>query len=353
MNHQDILQVIVCQLCDQRGHLDVLSQTSDWDESAKAAYDTASGRQRNMEMAQLEPLVDADAADILLALTELGPSLTVEYLQFRSGAYQLAAHKPLYAACAKFGHPDLSWDDAHHQAATVASLHLKNPQGVVFSGLRDKFLPAFDAFKKGDIGIADLPYLNDRFYMNGIIRNIEPGDPKMRAEEDKGMPDDLRLSRLLFAAACEMLDQGRGSMTVEEELRLCGLVTLACQELPGYSVFDPDWTTDGVTVLGHCDRAVDTLVRRQAHCIEMMADMEDDDRKRGFLAHDQSQLDDMRELRDRVAAYTEHEVFGNPVTLSFRIYDRFETEKLSAILRTRLPASGPRGPDQSLQLLDI
>lgn len=333
MDQHDILRVIARQLWNQRNHLDALARVSDLTEAAKCAYDRASGKQRDMEMAEIEPLMTAEDHDIYGALVELGPGLTIEYLQHRAGSSQLAGHRSLYAACVKFGHPELSWEDASAQARQVMGLALKNPQSVIFHGLKDAGDKAFAAWKQNGTDCAALPYFADRFYMNGIIRNLAQGDP-FRWEDDSSLGDSLRLSRLLFDAAIKDWERTKDQPhLIDESLRVCAFITLACQELPGYSGFSEGWQSDEPNpVLQHLDKAISTL--KYLNTFSKAASLS---------AHYDSQIADACTLKARVERYAGTDEFTNPVKCSHRLYDFLETEKLKRLLSQGLENVGPSG----------
>jgi hypothetical protein len=335
MDRDAILQLIARQLLNQRGHLDALAATSGWSEDVKIAYGRASRRQMDKDVAALEPLVTAREEDILAALEELGPSLAIEYLQYRSAHEGLMMHLPLHTACLKFGNPSISWEDARQQTATTSSLFLKNPQAPIMRGFKERLEAGFNAFKNGEIAAADLPYLSSRFYLNGVIRCLPEGDPALRNSTDP-KPDWLRLSRSLFAAVIEEWQRDRESLSVDQELRMCALLTFACQELPGYDVFDADWERAGASISGHLNKAVIELEDiNQRWLEEFGAKLE-----QNIAEHNFRQIEDAKALAAQIAALGEHELFANPVQLALRIYDHDETEKLTRYAAA-LPLAAP------------
>lgn len=335
MDKHDILRVIARHLLKQRSHLERLAETSDWIESAKDAYDHVVTAQRTQELQEIDALVKTKAEDILWILEELGPGLAVEYLQFRAGSDQLGAHRPLYAACLKMGSPDLTWDDAKAQAGAASPLRLKNPQMPIFSTLQHAAEKAFATWKQSGADCQSLPYFSDRLYMNGIIRNLPKGDP-LRYKDNDSISDSLRLSRMLLDSAIsgweKIQDQPH---LVDEDLRLCALVTFACQELPGYSDFADGWDSDEANpVLDHLDTAIGSLERSSAFFNATTSCSAE--KREAFAAFDASQMNDLRTLRERVEQYAHTELFTNPVTCAHRLYGHLEHEKLTELVTPTL-----------------
>lgn len=336
MESQAILQAIARQMLTRRGYFDAFSRMGETTDSLRNIYDRAAGAQRDRDLSEIEGLINTKEDDILLALEALGPGLVLEYLHFLAGAPQLSEHRPLYSACMKFGYPALSWEEIHAKTSTTSPLFLQNPQTAIFYGFRERLEPGFLAFKKGEIACTDLPYLNDRFYINGMILNLEPGGELTPPE--RMTPDFLRFPRSLFSTALSGWNASRGHLPLDEELRLCGLVIFACQELPDYEVFGPGWDREDASVTEHLDRAITDLQR----LADFYGGKRRNSKTAAFAENSAQQVAEARALKERIAALGNVDLFVNPARLAWRIYDHLETEKLLQLSTpSPTPSAGP------------
>lgn len=337
MKADDIRKTIARHIL-REGNLDPFLATPDRSEAAQDFLDTLVQEKRRRMLDDLSPLAIAEPAEILAAFETFGRYETAWYIQYLAGSQELSDITPLYMAAHKMGYPAESWAEARAHTEQASSLEVKNPQMVVSRPHEKAMEEAVKAFKAGTITPEDIPYIQDRSYLNSIqVAHVSA--PK---DDDNA----VKPSAQLFEYVLDQCDQDV-SLTVEQELRCAGLLALACKLLPSADTFAPMFDSQDANKTVQ-EKLIASREKIGQVILKLDEALQEDGIKSG-VEHQtylqtwrdklQHNVDVLSGLAERVAEKEAagSELFTTPESMAIRIYNYDLVRKVATILKAEAP----------------
>ncbi len=320
MNRQHIEKIIALHIATREDFISLL-KTDDRSPLTQDFMDGACETRRMRILGDLMKVSTAPAEEFHAAFETFGIFETKFFLADVAGSPELLPMRNLYMAAYKLGQPEESWEKIRETTESMSSLELKNPQAVASGDFSKKIESAVEAFVAGSGSVDDIPYFEDRIFLN----SLQGCSSTISCAYDTG--NCLRVVGILLDRVVRIHDTNQ-TLTVEQELRCAGLLTLAgtCAG----SAFDWVMDLNDKPLSEH----IETMQRQ---CLS--------------LAERHSQYPDLQEdykawgdrfgtIADTVAARAAAgcEVFDRPAAFAVRIYNADLMHKLERILKVGEPA---------------
>lgn len=342
MKARDIEKIIARHIL-QEGNLDAFLRTDDRSPETQDFHDVLVQEKRRRMLDDLSPLATAQPAEILEAFKTFGRYETAGYIQYLAGSQELTDLKPLYMAAYKMGRPQESWDETCAHAEQASPLEIKNPQMVITRPHEKAMEESIRAFKSGTLPPQDLPYVEDRSYLNTILI------ARISAPPDADGNNIIRPSAELFEYVLNECDQAV-SMTVEQELRYAGLLALACKLLPGADPFADMFNSKDAS-----KTVQEKLISSRGNLEDVIGKLDEALKEDGIAdqsdrqAYLQTWKDKLQQDADVLSGLAERvaekeaaglELFTRPVGMAIRTYNYDLVRKVATILKAEVPALG-------------